>query len=159
MAARAVGLIKALNVRSVGAGSEAQVTTNPFTNSNALISVVDDDESVREAVEGLIESLGFRVNAFRSAVDFLASASVADTSCMIADVHMPQMSGLELYRRLIEQGHSIPTILITAYPNDSVRARAQADGVVGYLIKPFDDNALIECVRAALQGAKPGAHA
>src|SRR5689334_23706205 len=85
------------------------------TNSNALISIVDDDESVREAVEGLIESLGFRVNAFSSAMDFLASPTVAETSCMIADVHMPQMSGLELYQRLAAQGRDIPTILITAY--------------------------------------------
>jgi FixJ family two-component response regulator len=129
------------------------------TNSNALISIVDDDESVREAVEGLIESLGFRVNAFPSAIDFLASPALADTSCVIADVHMPQMSGVELCQRLAEQGHDIPTILITAYPNESVRARALADGVVGYLIKPFDDDALIECVRTALQGAAPGAEA
>jgi len=124
---------------------------------NALISVVDDDESVREAVEGLIESLGFRVNAFPSAKDFLASAAVADTSCMIADVHMPQMSGLELLQRLAEQGHRIPTILITAYPNESIRTRALAQGVVGYLIKPFDDDALIKCVRAALQDGPPAA--
>jgi FixJ family two-component response regulator len=129
------------------------------TNSNALISVVDDDESVREAVEGLIESLGFRVNAFPSAVDFLASPALADTSCVIADVHMPQMTGVELCQRLAEQGHSIPTILITAYPNESIRARALADGVVGFLIKPFDDDALIECVRSALQRAAPGAEA
>jgi FixJ family two-component response regulator len=127
------------------------------TSSNALISIVDDDESVREAVEGLIESLGFRVSAFSSAADFLASAAVADTSCMIVDVQMPQMSGVELHRRLAEQGHCIPTILITAYPNDRVRERALADGVVGYLIKPFDDEALIACVRSALQGAAPGA--
>ncbi len=134
------------------------MSTNP-SSSNALISVVVDDESVREAVEGLIESLGFRVNAFPSALEFLASPAVADTSCVIADVQMPQMSGMELYQRLIEQGRSIPTILITAYPNDRIRARALADGVVGYLIKPFDDNALIECVRSALRGGKADAGA
>jgi FixJ family two-component response regulator len=127
------------------------------TNSNALISIVDDDESVREAVEGLIESLGFRVRAFSCARDFLASPAVADTSCMIADVQMPQMSGLELHRRLAEQGRDIPTILITAYPNEGVRARALANGVIGYLIKPFDNDALIECVRSALEGAAPRA--
>ena len=129
------------------------------TNANALISIVDDDESVREAVEGLIESLGFRVNAFSSALDFLASPAVADTACMIADVHMPQMSGVELFRRLVELGRAIPTILITAYPNEGVRERALADGVIGYLIKPFDDDALIRCVRSALQTAPPGAEA
>lgn len=129
------------------------------TNSNALISIVDDDESVREAVEGLIESLGFRVNAFSSAMDFLASPTVAETSCMIADVHMPQMSGLELYQRLAAQGRDIPTILITAYPSGDVRDRALAAGVVSYLIKPFDNDALIECIRLALQGAAPGPEA
>jgi len=127
------------------------------TTSNALISIVDDDESVREAVEGLIESLGFRVSAFSCAMDFLASPAVADTSCMIADVQMPQMSGLELHQRLAAQGRDIPTILITAYPNEGVRARALADGVIGYLIKPFNDDALIECVRSALRGAARGA--
>jgi CheY-like chemotaxis protein len=70
---------------------------------------------------------------------------------MIADVHMPRMSGLELHRRLTELGHAIPTILITAYPNDADRERALADGIVGYLIKPFDDDALIACVHSALQ--------
>jgi FixJ family two-component response regulator len=123
------------------------------SKTNALISVVDDDQSVREAVEGLIESLGFRVNAFPSAMDFLASPTLADTSCMIADVHMPQMSGLELYQRLTEQGHDIPTILITAYPNESLRARALADGVVCYLTKPFDGDDLIGCVQSALLAA------
>jgi len=129
------------------------------TNSNALISIVDDDESVREAVEGLIESLGFRVEAFSSAMDFLASPTVAETSCMIADFHMPRMSGLELYQHLAAQGRDIPTILITAYPDGDVRDRALAEGVVSYLTKPFDDDALIECIRLALQGAAPGAEA
>jgi FixJ family two-component response regulator len=92
-------------------------------------------------------------------MEFLASADVRTTSCMIADVHMPHMTGIELYRRLLEQGHAIPTILITAYPNDGVRDRALADGVICYLTKPFDDNALIGCVQSALQSAKPGADA
>jgi FixJ family two-component response regulator len=127
------------------------------TTSNVLISIVDDDESIREAIEGLIESLGLRAHAFSSARDFLASPHIGATSCMIADVHMPQMSGVELHRRLTELGHPIPTILITAYPNDGVRARALADGVICYLSKPFADDALIGAVRSALQGAKPGA--
>jgi FixJ family two-component response regulator len=110
-------------------------------------------------MEGLIESLGFRVRAFQSAVEFLASPDITATSCMIADVHMPQMSGLELHRRLTDQGHAVPTILITAYPNDGDRDRALADGVVGYLIKPFDDDALIACVHSALQSRNPDAGA
>ena len=139
--------------------SNGQARLEVSTNSNALISIIDDDESVREAVEGLIESLGFRVNAFSCARDFLASPSVAHTSCMIADVHMPHMSGLELHQCLAEQGRDIPTILITAYPNESVRDRALAAGVISYLIKPFDNDALIECVRSILQGTAPGAEA
>jgi FixJ family two-component response regulator len=125
--------------------------------SNALISIVDDDESVREGLESLVESLGFRARAFPSATNFLASADIGNTSCMIADVHMPHMSGVELYRRLAELGHAIPTILVTAYPDDSVRDRALADGVICYLTKPFDDDSLIGCIRSALQRAKPGA--
>jgi FixJ family two-component response regulator len=128
--------------------------TSVSTKSNVLISIVDDDESVREALEGLIESLGFRVRAFASAIEFLASADIGDTRCMIADVHMPHMSGVELFRRLTERGHAIPTILITAYPDDAVRDRALADGVLCYMSKPFDDNALIAYVRSAVQGAK-----
>lgn len=126
-------------------------------NPNALISIVDDDQSVREAVAGLIESLGYRVRTFQSAIDFLASADIDAISCMIADVHMPQMSGVELHRRLGELGHAIPTILITAYTNEGIRDRALADGVVCYLIKPFNDEALIGCVCAALQGDPPAA--
>jgi FixJ family two-component response regulator len=124
------------------------------TESNVLISIVDDDESVREALEGLIESLGFRVHAFASAIVFLASADVGDTSCMIADVHMPHMSGIELHRRLTELGRAVPTILITAYPDDVVRDRALAEGVLCYLSKPFDNDALVACVQSALQRAK-----
>ena len=137
---------------------ESEGTCVP-ANSNALIAIVEDDESVREAVEGLIESLGFRVRAYSSAIDFLASSDIGATSCMIADVHMPRMSGIDLFRRLGELGHAIPTILITAYPNEGGRARALADGVVCYLIKPFDDEALIGCVCSALQDDRPGASA
>jgi FixJ family two-component response regulator len=137
----------------------AQGTPLVPASRDALITVIDDDQSVREALQDLIDSLGFRVHAFPSAMEFLASADVRTTSCMIADVHMPHMTGIELYRRLLEQGHVIPTILITAYPNDSVRDRALADGVIAYLTKPFDDNALIGCVQSALQCGKPGADA
>jgi FixJ family two-component response regulator len=136
-----------------------QATAQAPASRDALISIIDDDQSVREALQDLIDSLGFKVHAFPSAIEFLASADIRATSCMIADVHMPHMSGIELFRRLTELGHPIPTILITAYPNDSVRDRALADGVIGYLTKPFDDNALIGCVESALRSPKPGADA
>ena len=100
--------------------------------SKTLISIIDDDEAVREAIAGLIEVAGVhgRGLPIRAYPDF------SDTSCLIADVHMPRMTGIELHRRLAESGDAIPTILITAYPDDSVRTRALADGVICYLTKP-----------------------
>jgi FixJ family two-component response regulator len=115
-----------------------------------LISIVDDDESVREATEAFMKTVGFKVRAFPSAGDFLASPEIEETSCMIADINMPDMTGVELYGQLTRLGFDIPTILITAYPDNAVRARALADGVIGYLSKPFDEDALLECVRSAV---------
>lgn len=118
---------------------------------NPLISIIDDDESVREAIAGLIGWLGFRSQVFESAVEFLNSPGLADTSCVITDVQMPDMTGIELHKRLNELGYAIPTIMITAYPDEAVRDRVLADGVLCYLTKPFDKDVLVECVRAALQ--------
>jgi FixJ family two-component response regulator len=119
------------------------------------ISVVDDDESVREALRGLMKSLGYSAQAFASAEEFLNSRQFPRTSCLIADVQMPGMTGLELYRHLVAAGKTIPTILITAYPDDSARERALAAGVVGYLGKPFDENDLLACIRSSLNGNLP----
>jgi FixJ family two-component response regulator len=124
--------------------------------AKTLISIIDDDEDVREAIAGLMKSRGFTVEAFPSAVDFLACPNVRDTSCLIVDVHMPRMTGIELHRRLVESGYAIPTILITAYPDDSVRARALADGIICYLTKPCDEDALLGCIRSALERTEPG---
>lgn len=104
---------------------------------------------------GLLRSLGFAVESFPSAGDFLAYPHIRDTSCLIADLQMPNMSGLELHSRLIESGFAIPTILITAYPDEGVRARALTNGVIGYLSKPCDEDALMGCIRSALQRGKP----
>jgi len=120
-----------------------------------LISIIDDDEGMREAMRGLMRSLGFAVAIFPSAVDFLADSNFRETSCLIADVQMTEMTGVELYSRLRKSGYAIPTILITAYPNDSVRARVLADGVICYLSKPFDDDALLGCVYSALKREYP----
>ena len=120
-----------------------------------LISIIDDDEGMREAMRGLMRSLGFAVAVFPSAVDFLADSNFRETSCLIADVQMTEMTGVELYSRLRKSGYAIPTILITAYPNDSVRARVLADGVICYLSKPFDDDALLGCVYSALKREYP----
>lgn len=116
-----------------------------------LVSVIDDDESVREAVAGLIRWLGVRVNTFSSAIEFLGSPELRDSSCIIADVQMPLMTGIELHGRLKALGYDVPTILITAYPDEQARALALADGIICYLRKPFATDALIDCVRSALQ--------
>lgn len=116
----------------------------------AVIAVVDDDESVRETTKGLIRSVGFSAEAFGSAEDFLASEHLGRTDCLIADVNMPGMSGLDLHERLAGAGRVIPTILITAYPNDRIRMRALNAGVRCYLLKPFAEGDLLGCLRAAL---------
>jgi FixJ family two-component response regulator len=115
-----------------------------------LVSVVEDDRFFRESMRRLMRSMGYAAEAFASAADFLASPRLAETACLIADVHMPAMTGVELYRRLIDTGRAIPTILVTAYPNDVDRVRALNDGVVCYLRKPVDEQHLKRCLRSAL---------
>jgi FixJ family two-component response regulator len=121
-----------------------------------LVSVVEDDQYFRESMRRLMRSLGYNVEAFSSGADFLASPRLIETTCLIADVHMPAMTGVELHRHLVEAGHTIPTILVTAYPDDVDRARALNDGVVCYLRKPVDEQHLIRCLRAALESGEPG---
>ncbi len=121
----------------------------------SLVSVVEDDQFFRESMRRLMRSLGYSVEAFPSAADFLASPRLVETACLIADVHMPAMTGLELHRHLIAAGYAIPTILVTAYPDDDVRARALNDGVVCYLPKPVDETHLMRCLRAALHSGEP----
>ena len=120
---------------------------------STLVSVVEDDRFFRESMGRLMRSLGYTVQAFPSAADFLASPRLGETACLIADVHMPAMTGIELYRCLIDAGRVIPTILVTAYPNDADRTRALNDGVVCYLRKPVDEQELSRCLRAALAPA------
>jgi FixJ family two-component response regulator len=115
-----------------------------------LISIVDDDESVREAMKGLMMSLGFRAEAFSCGEQFLSSSRVSCTACLVADVNMPHMTGVELHRRLAASGRNIPTILITAYPDEGIRARALAAGIRGYLSKPFSEDDLLDCISAVL---------
>jgi FixJ family two-component response regulator len=119
----------------------------------SLISVVEDDHFFRESMRRLMRSLGYGVAVFPTPADFLASPRLAETACLIADVHMPGMTGVELHSRLIEEGYAIPTILVTAYPDEDVKARALKDGVVCYLRKPVDQEHLLRCVRAALHSS------
>jgi FixJ family two-component response regulator len=114
------------------------------------ISVIDDDQSFRDSMRRLLKSLNYAVAVFPSAAEFLASPKFAATACLVADVHMPAMTGIELYQHLIERGHAIPTILITAYPDDGVQERVLTLGVECYLRKPLVEAILIDCLRSAL---------
>jgi FixJ family two-component response regulator len=125
-------------------------------SSKHLISIVDDDPSVREGLTDLLNSMGFHTRTFESPVDFLRFADVSETSCLITDGRMPEMTGFELHDRLIASGKRIPTILITAFPNDSDRLRALGAGMFCYLPKPFNDNALLSCLRTAIESCEQG---
>jgi FixJ family two-component response regulator len=114
------------------------------------VAVVDDDEAFRDSMRRLLKSLNYNVTAYTSASEFLASRRFAQTACLVADVHMPQMTGVELYKYLIQTGYAIPTILVTAYPNDDVREKMLTLGVQCYLPKPLVESVLIECLRSAI---------
>jgi len=118
------------------------------------ISVVDDDQSFRDSMRRLLKSLDYAVVVFPSAADFLASPTLEDTVCLVADVHMPAMTGVELYQHLIDTGRVIPTILVTAYPTNSVRERMLTLGVKCYLPKPLVETDLIDCLRSAVAQSK-----
>ena len=120
-----------------------------------LISIVEDDEPFRESMIKLVKLLGYTVEAFPSAADFLASRLLPETACLVTDVHMPGMTGVELYRHLVDTGYAIPTILVTAYPDEVIRDRALKDGVICYLSKPVDDDHLERCLRSALKRRPP----
>lgn len=121
-----------------------------------VIAIIDDDEAVRDALAGLMKSLGYGAEAFESAEDFLGSSRRDSASCLITDVQMPGMSGLELHDKLVASGKPIPTILITAYPNERVRTRALRHGIVCYLAKPFQEDELLACMRSALKSNTAG---
>src|SRR5262245_15188972 len=108
-----------------------------------MITIVDDDDAVREATKGLVRALGYQVSTFASAEEFLDSERVHDTSCLITDLHMPGLSGIELQSRLIANGHHMPIIFITAFPEEDVRKRAMNAGAVCFMAKPYSDDHLI----------------
>jgi FixJ family two-component response regulator len=116
-----------------------------------LLSVVDDDESMRESVPDLIREFGFAARAFSSAEEFLSSASVDETSCLILDVSMPGMSGPELYQELKRRRQQIPVIFITGQRDEAIRDRVFKQGAAGFLLKPFSDEALLAAIKTALQ--------
>jgi FixJ family two-component response regulator len=115
-----------------------------------LISVVDDDDSVRESLRGLIRSVGFAVAVFASAEEFVSSDDLRNTDCLILDVRMPGMNGLDLQRHLAATHHQIPVIFVTAHGDEEARQRALNGGAVDYLLKPFSEEALLNAIDAAL---------
>jgi FixJ family two-component response regulator len=114
------------------------------------VSIVDDDESVRESLPDLLNEFGFSAKTFSSAEEFLASDSVGKTSCLVLDVAMPGMTGPELQRELARRGESIPIVFITANTDDAIRPRLIEQGAVECLFKPFSDTALLEALSSAL---------
>ena len=122
------------------------------TSERSLISVVDDDESVRESLPDLLNEFGFAARAFSSAEAFLTSDCVDKTRCLILDVMMPRMTGLDLQQELTRRGQEIPVIFITARKDEALRARAFKQGAVKFLNKPFSDTALLEALNLALPG-------
>ena len=133
-----------------GLHSEFELTGTGCMMKTVLVSVVEDDRFFRESMQRLMRSLGYMVDAFSSPGEFLVSPRLGETACLIADVHMPAMTGLELHRHLVETGHQIPTILVTAYPNDVDRACALDEGVMCYLRKPVDEQELMRCLQGTL---------
>ena len=121
-----------------------------------LIAVVDDDEAIREAVQSLIRSVGFRAALFASAEDFLRSGQLEAAACLIVDVRMPRMSGLELQQRLATADRPMQIIFITAHGDEEARARALRAGAVAFLDKPFSDEVLLGAVQSALQSSSVG---
>jgi FixJ family two-component response regulator len=115
-----------------------------------MVAIVDDDELMRSALQGMLKSVGFSSQAFASAEEFLQSGQQQQTACLITDIRMPGMSGLELQAKLNAQHYRIPTIFITAHGDTKMRMQALRAGAVEFLAKPFDDEVLLESVRAAL---------
>jgi FixJ family two-component response regulator len=124
--------------------------------ADLVIAIVDDDKSAREGTTDLIKSMGFIAKAFPHAEGFLQSNSIRCTACLITDVRMPGMTGLELHELLLGSGHVIPTILVTAFPNDRDRTQVMQSGVICYLTKPFSENELLGCIHVALKYDEPG---
>ncbi len=121
---------------------------------SVLIAVVDDDESIRNTTKDLLDSAGFCAATFASAEIFLKSSRLGSVSCLIADMRMPGMSGLALHEHLVAVGNPIQTILMTAYPEEPVRARALKAGVLGYLTKPFTADELLDRIGSAIQAGR-----
>jgi FixJ family two-component response regulator len=122
-------------------------------NSGSIVVIVDD-EAVGNAIKVLMRSIGLVAYAFSSGEEFLHSPELSRTGCLVVDFDMPRMSGLDLHNNLSRLGKEIPTVMITAYPSDDIRARALQAGIICYLPKPFDESYLLNCIQTALDRAK-----
>ena len=153
-------------VHLVKSGGYLTVDRRPAGNQSVklqqvpVISIVDDDESVREATRSLVRSLGYEAVTFGSAEEFLESTQATDTACLITDVQMPGLSGVELQDRLIADGRCMPVIFVTAFPDERLQGHVLRSGAIGYLPKPFNEDLLIACIDAALksQGDRSAGH-
>jgi FixJ family two-component response regulator len=123
-----------------------------------LVAIVDDDKSIRNATQDLLKAAGFSTATFADAESFLGSASRASAACVVADMRMPGRSGLELYQELVASGRGIPTVIITAHPQELTQARAREAGITCYLTKPFAPDDLLECVREAVAKSQRGSY-
>ena len=123
-------------------------------NSGPIVAIVDDDKAVGNAIKVLMRSIGLVAHAFSSGDEFLRSPELSRAGCLVVDFDMPRMSGLDLHHNLSRLGKEIPTVMITAYPSDDIRARALQAGVICYLSKPFDESDLMNCIQTALDHAK-----
>jgi FixJ family two-component response regulator len=126
----------------------------PRTSRTSLIAVVDDDISVRESVESLLKSVGFQVNTYSSAEEFLGSPNLDAAHCLVLDVRLDGMSGPDLQRELKTSGRSIPIVFVTAHETEALRERMLADGAIDCLLKPFNDDALLNAVEQALRSGR-----
>jgi FixJ family two-component response regulator len=120
-----------------------------------LVAIVDDDKSIRNATQNLLKAAGFSTATFEDAESFLESASRASAACVVADMRMRGMTGVKLYQELVTSGHTIPTVIITAHPEDVTLARAREAGITCCLTKPFTPDELLECVHEALAKSRP----
>jgi FixJ family two-component response regulator len=137
---------------SVNAARDYRLCQVP--NTGPIVAIVDDDEAVGNSIEVLLRSIGLVAHAFSSGDEFLRSSELDRTACLVVDFDMPNMTGLDLHKNLSGLGKAIPTVMITAYPSDDIRARALQAGVIRYLTKPFDESELLDCIHAALDRKK-----
>ncbi len=133
--------------------SKAGLTTSNMVTQTGkkFVAIVDDDESIRAALQGFMKEAGLPAEAFASAEEFLGNGDLTQVGCLVADIRMPGMSGLELQARLNAERHRIPTVFITAHGDASMRMQALRAGAVEFLAKPFDEEVLLDCVRTAME--------